>query len=92
MARRKPATLGEALRADAPTPPPEVPTQTPVTSPSPTTAVNVQRVFRVIEEARVKRGSTYYTLPKGKLVSSFSYDLDELIAAGVQLEPVVLSV
>lgn len=47
-----------------------------------------EKRFRVKEEARVARGGSFYTLPKGKTISTFGYDIQALKNQGVQLEEV----
>lgn len=74
--RRRLETLGEALGSQTdPAPPPPAPPSVP------------ERKFLVERETRVPRGSTYYTLPAGKVISSFGYDIEALLAAGVPLTP-----
>lgn len=47
-----------------------------------------ERRFRVKEEAKIARGGSCYTLPKGKTISSYGYDIQALKNQGVQLEEV----
>ena len=47
-----------------------------------------EKRFLVKEEARIARGGSHYTLPKGKTISSYGYDIPALRAQGVQLEEV----
>ena len=45
-----------------------------------------ERRFLVKEEARIPRGGSHYTLPKGKVISSLGYDIQSLKNQGVKLE------
>ena len=45
-----------------------------------------ERKFLVKEEARIPRGGSHYTLPKGKVISSLGYDIQSLKNQGVKLE------
>ena len=47
-----------------------------------------ERRFLVKEEAKIARGGSCFTLPKGKTISSHGYDIKALISQGVQLEEV----
>ena len=47
-----------------------------------------ERRFRVLETAEVPRGASFYTLPKGKTISSMGYDITALKNQGVRLEEV----
>jgi hypothetical protein len=47
-----------------------------------------EKHFRVKEEVQVARGGSHFTLTKGKLISSFGYDIHALKTQGVQLEEV----
>lgn len=53
-----------------------------------TAPVAKERKFLVKEEARVPRGGSHYTLPKGKVISSLGYDIANLKNQGVKLEEV----
>jgi hypothetical protein len=51
------------------------------------TPIRVETFWLVKETCRVpKRGGIYYQLPRGKVLSSFHYDIDEMKALGVNLE------
>jgi hypothetical protein len=47
-----------------------------------------ERRFLVKEDARVPRGGSHFTLPKGKVISSLGYDIAALRNQGVKLEEV----
>ena len=47
-----------------------------------------ERIFLVKEEAKIARGGSCYTLPRGKRISSHGYDIKALLSQGVQLEEV----
>ena len=47
-----------------------------------------ERKFLVKEEAKIPRGGSHYTLPKGKVISSLGYDIQSLKNQGVKLEEV----
>ena len=53
-----------------------------------TTPAAKERRFLVKEEARIPRGGSHYTLPKGKVISSLGYDIQSLKNQGVKLEEV----
>jgi hypothetical protein len=47
-----------------------------------------ERRYLVKETVQVPRGASYYTLPKGKTISSMGYDVPALKRMGVKLEEV----
>jgi len=61
-------------------------TQTAVKSDHETPPAARERKFLVKEEARIPRGGSHYTLPKGKVISSLGYDIQSLKNQGVKLE------
>ena len=49
-----------------------------------------ERKFLILEEAKIPRGASNYTLPKGKTISSQGYDIDALQSMGVKMKEVTV--
>lgn len=48
--------------------------------------VTKERLFLVLETAQIPRQGSWFTLPKGKVISSQGYDIEALKRQGVKLE------
>lgn len=49
------------------------------------TPINVERLYIVERDTQISRMGSYYTLHKGQVLSSFGYDIDDLLRLGVPI-------
>lgn len=66
----------------------EVMTAPPPIEPAPKAAApRGERFFRVTNDVQVPQGASHYLLKAGQVISSYGYDVDELLRLGAPLEP-----